>query len=98
VTGRQFNARNAAPPECVVKLSAAVPACFKPDVWAGFVRDSWTLALHDSAARSRMERLLPPDYCAECSSDYRARSIRAGTCKPPVGANPPPVNTHEPTA
>lgn len=91
MAGRHFNAKNTAPPECVVKMSATVPACFKADVWAGFLRDTWTLALHDGAARHRMERGQVPDYCIECTSEHRRAMTAAGRCHPPPGAQAPAI-------
>ena len=92
MTGRLFNTPNTARPACIEQMAQTVPLCFSSRAtWTQWLHESWRMSLHDKAARNAMTRGVVPEFCSECTTQFRTRMHGEGRCKPPAASTPPPL-------
>lgn len=86
--GRQFSQYNKADPDPVVRLMEKRPQCFRPEDWRLYLLDVHRGTLNDQPSRQRLIRGELPDFCRECTENYRSRMEAQGKCHPPALKNP----------
>jgi hypothetical protein len=93
VTGRIFNTPNATRPACIEQMAQIKPLCFSSRAtWQQWLEEAWRMTLNKKAERAAMTRGVVPEYCSECTTQFRARMHGEGRCKPPAESTPPPLS------
>lgn len=92
---RAFNASNKAEQAGVSQLVQSPPQCMSQAHWSEWIKAARSAMKGEDAQRRRFLRLQVPDYCADCTCEYRAKKHAQGLCHPPEGASAPLLETED---